>query len=222
MAGFLLVARAAHPGRRARPAPSTTALRFTRQSLYPTTLPISAIRPVRNPVSLLQMPTPGEDAAASATDPVPRPANRDLIERHLSALRAFDQRLYAVRDDRGLTLLSDRAPRTMDGLAGIIPAIRPEDLGSAAFRQTHNLRCAYVAGAMAGGIASVDLVVDMARAGLLGFFGAGALPPRAVAEAIHQLRSRLGQGESWGVNLLHDYYDEGPSGPRLSSSWPRE
>lgn len=155
------------------------------------------------------MPTPGEDAAASATDPVPRPANRDLIERHLSALRAFDQRLYAVRDDRGLTLLSDRAPRTMDGLAGIIPAIRPEDLGSAAFRQTHNLSCAYVAGAMAGGIASVDLVVDMARAGLLGFFGAGALPPRAVAEAIHQLRSRLGQGESWGVNLLHDYYDEG-------------
>jgi PfaD family protein len=105
-------------------------------------------------------------------------------------------------------MLTSRAPRALEGLFGVVPAIRPEDLGSAAFRKAHNLRCAYVAGAMAGGIASVDLVVNMARAGLLGFFGAGALPPNAVAGAIRQLRSRLVHDESWGVNLLHDYYDE--------------
>ena len=61
---------------------------------------------------------------------------------------------------------------------------------------------------MAGGIASVDLVVDMAQAGCLGFFGAGALPLPAIEDAIRQIQTRLPGGEPYGVNLLHNYYDE--------------
>ena len=129
------------------------------------------------------------------------------LAQHLAALRDFDRPLYAIREGRG-TVLTDRAPRVLADLAGVIPAVRPESLGSAAFRKEHNLRCAYLAGAMAGGIASVDLVVDMAQAGLLGFFGSGALSLDAIASAIRQINTRLVGGESYGVNLLHNYYDE--------------
>lgn len=142
--------------------------------------------------------------ARPATEADPK---QHRLEQNLAALRDIERPLYAIREGRS-TLLTDRAPRTLDNLAGVIPAVRPEGFGSAAFRKEHNLRCAYVAGAMAGGIASVDLVVDMAQAGFLGFFGAGALPLDAIASAIRQIQARLPNGESYGMNLLHNYYDE--------------
>ena len=128
-------------------------------------------------------------------------------EQILAALRDIGCPLYAVGDGRSVDL-TDRPPRTLAGLAGVIPAVAIENLGSPAFRKEHNLRFAYVAGAMAGGIASVDLVVDMAQAGCLGFFGAGALPLPTIEQAIRQIQSRLPGGEAYGVNLLHNYYDE--------------
>jgi trans-AT polyketide synthase, acyltransferase and oxidoreductase domains len=125
-----------------------------------------------------------------------------LLEQNLAALRDIDRTLYAVREG-GIVALTSRSPLSLDHLAGVVPALRPEAFGSAAFRQEHNLRCAYLAGAMAGGIASADLVVDMAEAGFLGFFGAGGLSIDAVATAVRQIQSRLTKGESYGVNLLH-------------------
>jgi len=143
------------------------------------------------PQSVTRIPAP----AASTTD------------QFLAALRNIEKPLYAVNDGRN-TILTERAPLSLDNLAGVIPAVRIENLGSAAFRAEHNLRCAYVAGAMAGGIASIDLVVDMAQAGFLAFFGAGALPLPAIEDAIRQIQKRLPNGESFGMNLLHNYYDE--------------
>jgi PfaD family protein len=151
--------------------------------------------------TILQI-VPSSDARPAEAD-----AKQSLLEQNLAALRDIERPLYAIRDGR-FTQLTDRTPRTLDNLAGVIPAVRPESFGSAAFRKEHNLRCAYVAGAMAGGIASVDLVVDMAQAGFLGFFGAGALPLDAIASAIRQIQARLPNGESYGMNLLHNYYDE--------------
>ena len=52
------------------------------------------------------------------------------------------------------------------------PAVRPEQLGDASFRADQGLRYAYLAGAMANGIGSVEIVSAMSRAGMLGFFGA--------------------------------------------------
>jgi trans-AT polyketide synthase, acyltransferase and oxidoreductase domains len=152
--------------------------------------------------AILQI-VPGDDGRSAAE----AGSKQDLLEQNLSALRDIERPLYALREGRS-TLLTERAPRTLDNLAGVIPAVRPESFGSATFRKEHNLRCAYVAGAMAGGIASVDLVVDMAQAGFLGFFGAGALPLDAIASAIRQIQARLPNGESYGMNLLHNYYDE--------------
>jgi PfaD family protein len=137
---------------------------------------------------------------------IPAPTS-GLTDQLLAALRNIEKPLYAINEGRN-TILTERAPLSLDNLAAVIPAVRIENLGSAAFRAEHNLRCAYVAGAMAGGIASIDLVVDMAQAGFLAFFGAGALPLPAIDDAISQIQKRLPNGESYGMNLLHNYYDE--------------
>ena len=139
-----------------------------------------------------------------------RAATQDRDNQHtarmLVALRDVDRPLYAVREGRRV-VLTDRAPRTLEGLMGVIPPTPAEKLGSASFRRDHNLRFAYATGAMAGGIASVDLVVDMGRAGFLGFFGSGALPLSQIEQAIREIQTRLPNGESYGMNLLHNYYD---------------
>ena len=87
---------------------------------------------------------------------------------------------------------------------GRIPAVAPGSLGAASFREAHGVRGNLVAGAMAGGIASADLVVAMSRAGLLGFFGAGGLGLDAVEEALKQITAALTPGAAWGANLLHN------------------
>ncbi|MYX97597.1 PfaD family polyunsaturated fatty acid/polyketide biosynthesis protein, partial [Streptomyces sp. SID486] len=80
--------------------------------------------------------------------------------------------------------------------------IRPEHLGSAAFRADYGVRYAYLAGSMYQGIASADLVVRMGRAGLMGFFGTGGLRPDEIDAALRDIRDRLPAGAAFGVNLL--------------------
>ncbi|WP_354596427.1 ACP S-malonyltransferase [Streptomyces sp. JL1001] len=81
-------------------------------------------------------------------------------------------------------------------------AIRAERLGSTEFRADYRLRYAYLAGSMYQGIASVDLVVRMGRAGLMGFLGSGGLTLGEVATAIREIRDRLGPDSPFGVNVL--------------------
>ena len=80
-------------------------------------------------------------------------------------------------------------PLRLDNPTAFVPACRLEDLGDPSFRADHRLRYAYVAGAMANGIGSVEIVEAMSRAGMLGFFGAAGLSPARVETAIDRLRA---------------------------------
>lgn len=80
--------------------------------------------------------------------------------------------------------------------------VAPERLGSAAFRAAYGTKYAYVCGAMVQGIASADMVVRCAKAGILAFFGTGGLPPAKVEAAIGAIQSRVSAGEPHGFNLL--------------------
>jgi trans-AT polyketide synthase/acyltransferase/oxidoreductase domain-containing protein len=93
---------------------------------------------------------------------------------------------------------------------GTLPPLYPEWLGDRSFSAAHGLRFPYVAGEMANGIATVDLVSAMAEAGMLGFFGAGGLGRERVAQAVGELARRHGDRSNWGVNLIHS-----PAEPRL-------
>ncbi len=93
-------------------------------------------------------------------------------------------------------------PGSSTAEAVAVPAVLPEGLGDASFRAAHGLRYAYVAGAMANGIASCELVEAMGRAGMLGFFGAAGLSLERIEAAITRLRSSLGDIPH-GFNFIH-------------------
>ncbi|MCT7355500.1 ACP S-malonyltransferase [Streptomyces sp. 15-116A] len=84
----------------------------------------------------------------------------------------------------------------------------PGELGSAAFRRAYGIRLAYLAGSMYRGISSVDLVVRLGEAGLMGFFGTGGLGLGEVEKAVGRIQERLGGSGRFGMNLLHDLDDQ--------------
>jgi PfaD family protein len=98
-------------------------------------------------------------------------------------------------------------------VAGLVPACRIEDLGDPAFRAGHRVRFACVAGAMANGIASVELVEAMGRGGMLGIFGAAGLPLARVEAAVDRLGRSLGSAHPYGFNLIHS-----PNEPELEAA----
>jgi PfaD family protein len=86
---------------------------------------------------------------------------------------------------------------------GTLPALFPEWLGDRSFNETHGTRFAYIAGEMANGIATTELVIAMGRAEMLGFFGAAGLSLPRVEQAVRTIRKALPGRTNWGVNLIH-------------------
>ena len=80
--------------------------------------------------------------------------------------------------------------------------ITAQSLGSAEFKSAYGVKYAYASGAMYRGIASSQMVVRMAKAGMLSFLGTGGLPLTKIAEEIAAIQSQLKNGEAFGVNLL--------------------
>jgi PfaD family protein len=130
----------------------------------------------------------------------------------LEAIRAID-RPFSLGESRAVyTLDPDPTPGSCGGRVAFVPAVRPEDLGDPTFCADHRLRYPYLAGAMANGIGSVDLVEAMARAGMLGFFGAAGLPVARVEAAVDRLSRSVGDLPH-GFNLIHS-----PNEPALEQA----
>lgn len=108
---------------------------------------------------------------------------------------------YAVAAD-GDTTFGPDAPAASRPLAAFLPPLRPEHLGDPGFLADHGVKYPYMAGAMANGIASVELVEALGRDGLLGSFGAAGLSLARVTQAIDRLQAALGDGP-FAFNLIH-------------------
>lgn len=85
----------------------------------------------------------------------------------------------------------------------MLPPLYPEWLGDRSFNETHHTRFPYITGAMANGIATTEMVIEAARTGCIGFFGAGGLAFDKVRTAVDELISVLGDSAPWGCNLIH-------------------
>lgn len=108
-------------------------------------------------------------------------------------------------------LAPDDARAAGSGCA-FVPALPPQQLGDPDWRAAHRVAFAYVAGEMANAIASEELVEAIARAGMLGFFGAAGCSPQRVEAAIDRLQTALGD-RPCGFNLIHS-----PGEPRLEET----
>lgn len=82
--------------------------------------------------------------------------------------------------------------------------ITPESLGDSEFKKDYNLKYAYLVGGMYRGITSKEMVVRLAKSGMMGFLGTGGMELEQVERDIVYLKSKLKEGEPFGVNLLYD------------------
>ncbi len=129
-----------------------------------------------------------------------------------NAYHSLDRPLFVVEQPDGAIAASTcgtarlGAPEAPDEaslpLTGYAPRLLPTDLGDAYFKRHYGLKYAYVAGAMANGITSVEMVASAGKAGLLGFFGSAGLDPATVENALNRLQSIPG-GIPFGSNLIH-------------------
>ena len=77
-------------------------------------------------------------------------------------------------------------------------------LGSADFRKDYGIDYSYVAGAMYKGISSKDMVVRMAKAKMLAFFGTGGLSLQNISTNIDAIQQELSKNDPYGMNLLYN------------------
>lgn len=129
----------------------------------------------------------------------------------------------ALADLRQSFVLDSRtgaiSPADDDGAIVVRPGlhysrpIRLEALGEPSFRADHHLQFSYVAGAMANGIGSVEIVDAMSRGGMLAFFGAAGLSLPRIEAAIDRLATlrgdSAGRGRPFGFNLIHSPNEPG-------------
>lgn len=100
----------------------------------------------------------------------------------------------AAKEEAGLPLVAHSAPLPL------------ENLGDAGFKSAFGLRYAYVCGAMANGITSVEMVAAAGQAGMIGFFGAAGLGLQEVEAAIDRLQA-ITPEIVFGFNLIHSPND---------------
>ncbi|MCB9779331.1 MAG: PfaD family polyunsaturated fatty acid/polyketide biosynthesis protein [Alphaproteobacteria bacterium] len=157
--------------------------------------------------------TPGEQAPAFGA-----------AELLATAIPRVREPAHVVHDPRTGAVgvgLGGAAATQLDGagwpLVATLPPLYPEWLGDRSFNEVHGVRFPYVTGAMANGIATAELVIEIGRAGMLGFFGAAGLDADRVEGEIAHIRAELGSGQAghgpaWGSNLIHS-----PNEPALEA-----
>ena len=113
-------------------------------------------------------------------------------------------RPLVVREDGSGIEIADRHD-SLD-IKAYVPGITPERLGDRRFKKRYGITYPYIAGAMANGITSADMVRAMGQSGMIGFFGAGGLSIEAIEETILLLKTEL-QDKPFGFNLIHSLGD---------------
>lgn len=128
----------------------------------------------------------------------------------------LDKYCYVVRfegrlgiTNEGYLCLSDNGKIGQLELVMAAPPLQIQQLGDPSFLDFHGVKYAYTTGAMAGGIASEELVIALGKERILSSFGAGGLSPSRVEAAINRIQQALPQGP-YAFNLIHS-----PSEPAI-------
>ena len=107
-----------------------------------------------------------------------------------------------IAEKSGVPGVANKLSDKGEDVVAFAQSLLPEELGDEAFKKQHNVKYAYHGGAMANGIASVELVIALGQAGFLCSFGAAGLVPDAVEDAIKRIQAALPNGP-YAVNVIH-------------------
>ncbi|MEH1837034.1 MAG: PfaD family polyunsaturated fatty acid/polyketide biosynthesis protein [Nostoc sp.] len=97
---------------------------------------------------------------------------------------------------------TDNGTTTQIELLTFAAPIHIQQFGDQNFLSFHGVKYAYATGAMAGGIASEEMVIALGKAQILSSFGAGGLIPERLEVAINRIQQALPQGP-YAFNLIH-------------------
>ncbi len=89
----------------------------------------------------------------------------------------------------------------------ITSTITPESLGDDEYKKDYNVKYAYATGGMYKGIASKELVVQVGKAGMIGYLGTGGLGLDLIEESIQYIQGNLTNGDAYGMNLICNLAD---------------
>lgn len=133
-----------------------------------------------------------------------------------SAICNLSRPIFVVQDHnqknsvshQGEVRIGTQAKTEAKPLIGFAPASSPGQLGDISFCEDHDLRFPYMCGAMANGIASIELVEAATKTGLLGSFGAAGLTLPEIENAAIHLTDLLGS-KIFCFNLIFSPNEKG-------------
>ncbi len=122
--------------------------------------------------------------------------------------------IFAIKKDENISFIAEdinnieniAKESSHNKIVAYVPPIGLEDLGDNHFKKRHGIKFAYIAGAMANGIASADMVKAMADQNMIGFFGAGGLSINEIEKNILTLKQSV-KSNLFGFNLIHSLGD---------------
>ena len=118
------------------------------------------------------------------------------------ALMDLEKPVYIAENGAQLGMSHVIADSGTQRVLAFAQTVNPEELGDTNFKQSYGVKYAYHGGAMANGIASVELVIALGKAGMLCSFGAAGLLPDVIEDSIKRIQAALPNGP-YAVNLIH-------------------
>lgn len=131
------------------------------------------------------------------------------------ALKNMDQPCYVVRHQGRIGVSSQGtllplATAEVEGSAVLlahVPPLTSQMLGDPEFCELHGCQYPYMAGSMAHGISSEEMVIALGEKGYLASFGAGGIPPVELEGIIQRIQQKLPRGP-YAFNLIHNPFAE--------------
>jgi trans-AT polyketide synthase, acyltransferase and oxidoreductase domains len=124
-------------------------------------------------------------------------------------LLTLNKPCYIVQVDGNIGVTNDGyiypTENANNGQVKLLATIAPlstKNLGDPNFLANYGVKYAYSTGAMAGGIASEEMIIALGKAKILASFGAGGLTPDRLESAINYIQSALPLGP-YAFNLIH-------------------
>lgn len=123
-------------------------------------------------------------------------------------LQDLNQPVCVIQNGEKAGLIESAASTSPSGSAlAWVPALPYEKLGDPGFKEAYGVRCAMYAGAMANGIASVDMVISLGKDRMMGSFGAAGLVRNQLETVIRQIQAALPSGP-YAFNLIYNPNEE--------------
>lgn len=110
-----------------------------------------------------------------------------------------------VTNEGYLSSIENTTTPQIELLTSIAP-LNIKQLGDANFLSFYGVKYAYMTGAMAGGIASEEMVIALGKEKILSSFGAGGLTPDRLEAAINRIQQAL-PNDPYAFNLIHSPSD---------------